>query len=221
MSAFAKFYADLAVTLRVDRYTSFRVFILGRVGSPGALQFDSQPTLLDVITRAASLPIGGIGADKAGLGRCAIIRGRDEMIWVDLKVLLSQGNLAMNIRLARNDLVYMPDAGDQLVYVLGEVQHPGAFRLTPDMTFLDAFTLAGGMTEDASQDKIEVVRTVNDAQREFRMKDLLAGPRELNVSLEEGDIIYVPKRSMAKFGYFMQKTSSLGGFAVVGTAVAR
>ncbi len=75
--AFATLYSDLAVTVRVDHYTSYRIFVLGRVGNPGALQFDSQPTLLDVITRAAVLPIGGIGADKAGLGRCAIIRGRD------------------------------------------------------------------------------------------------------------------------------------------------
>lgn len=220
-AALSRFYSDLAVTLRVDRYTSYRIFVLGRVGSPGALQFDTQPTLLDVVTRAASLPIGGVGADKTGLGRCAIIRGRDQMIWIDLKTLLSQGNLALNIRLARNDLVYMPDAGDQLVYVLGEVQHPGAFRLTPDMSFLDAFTQAGGVTDDASQDKIEVVRTATGTHREFRLKDLVAGPRELNLSLEEGDLIYVPKRGLAKFGYVMQKTASLAGFAVIGTVVGK
>ena len=120
LQALSKFYTDLAVTLRVDRYTSFRIYILGRVSTPGALQFESQPTLLDVVTRAGALPIGGIGADKAGLGRCAIIR-RDQMIWVDLKALVSQGNFSLNIHLSRNDLVYMPDAGDQLVYVLGEV----------------------------------------------------------------------------------------------------
>jgi len=220
-AALSAFYTDLAATLRVDRYTSYRIFILGRVGSPGALQFESQPTLLDVITRAASLPIGGIGADKAGIGRCAIIRGRDQMIWIDLKVVLNQGNLGMNIRLARNDLVYLPDAGDQLVYVLGEVKHPGAFRLTPTMTFLDAFTQAGGLTEDAAEDKIEIVRTVSGQQQEFRLKDLLGYPRKLNFTLEEGDIIYAPRRNLAKFGYVLQKTASLAGFAVLGTVGAR
>ena len=64
--ALEKFYADLSVTVRVDRYTSFRVFILGRVSSPGALQFETQPTLLDVVTRAGGLPIGGVGAEKVG-----------------------------------------------------------------------------------------------------------------------------------------------------------
>lgn len=216
-TAYGRLYSDLAITVSVDHYTSYRIFILGRVGVPGALQFESQPTLLDVITRAASLPIGGIGSDKAGLGRCAILRGRDQMIWIDLKVLLTQGNLALNIRLARNDLVYMPDAGDQQVYVLGEVKHPGAFRLTPTMTFLDAFSGAGGLTEDAAEDHIEVVRGGSGEHLEFRLKDLLAGPRQLNFAFEEGDIIYAPRRNMAKFGYVLQKTAAITGFAVLGT----
>jgi polysaccharide export outer membrane protein len=214
----AKYYTDLAVTVRVDRYTSFRIFILGRVGTPGAIQFETQPTLLDVVTRAAALPIGGVGSEKAGLGRCAIIR-RDRIVWIDLKTLVSEGNLSLNIRLARNDLVYLPDAGDQLVYVLGEVQRPGAFRLTPDMAVLDAFTQAGGLNEDASGDRIELIRTGKDLEKEFRLKDLLAGPTKLNMALQEGDIIYVPRRSLATFGYVLQKASALTGFAIIGSLV--
>jgi polysaccharide export outer membrane protein len=214
--ALGKFYSDLSVTVRVDRYTSFRIFILGRVSSPGALQFETQPTLLDVVTRAGGLPIGGVGAEKSGLGRCAVIR-KDQMIWVDLKSLVSQGNLSLNIHLSRNDLVYMPDAGDQLVYVLGEVQHPGAFRLTPDMSFLDAFTQAGGLNEDARPEKIDVIRSATGAHREVAFKELLASPKGSNLALEEGDIIYVPKNNFAKFGYILSKTSPLSAFAIVGS----
>ena len=216
--ALAKYYADPAVTVSVDRYTSFRVFILGRVASPGALQFDSQPTLLDVVTRAGGLPIGSVGADKAGLGRCAIIR-KDQMIWLDLKTLVSQGNLSLNIRLSRTDLVYMPDPGDQLVYVLGEVQHPGAFRLTPDMSFLDAFTQAGGLSQDAAPDKIQIVRSTTGAHRELTFKQLMASPPSTNIVLEEGDIIYVPKSGLAKFGYVLQKVSPLTAFAILGSVL--
>jgi polysaccharide export outer membrane protein len=217
-TALGKFYSDLLVTVKVDRYTSFRVFILGRVGSPGAVQFDTQPTLLDVVTKAAALPIGGVGADKAGLGRCAIIR-KDQMIWIDLKTLVSRGNLALNIRLARNDLVYMPDAGDQLVYVLGEVQHPGAFRLTPDMSFLDAFTQAGGLTDDAAADRIHLISSTTGAARELKYKDLLARPKALNFALSEGDIIYVGKSGLGKLGYVLQKASPVSGFAIVGASL--
>jgi polysaccharide export outer membrane protein len=141
------------------------------------------------------------------------------MIWVDLKTLVSQGNLSLNIRLSRNDLVYMPDAGDQLVYVLGEVQHPGAFRLTPDMSFLDAFTQAGGLSQDAAPDKIQVVRSTTGAHREFAFKQLVTSPPSTNVALEEGDIIYVPRSGLAKFGYVLQKASPLTGFAIIGSVL--
>ncbi len=216
-AAIARYYSDLSVTLRVDRYTSYRIYILGRAGVPGILQFDTQPTLLDVVTRAAGLPGTTGGPDKPGLGRCAILRGRDQIIWVDLRELFSQGSMALNIRLARNDMVYLPDSGDGLVYVLGEVKRPGAVRLTPTMSFLEAFSQAGGSTEDASENKIEVIRSVSGVQREIRLSDLLAGPQHLNFALQEGDILYVPRRTMAKFGYVLAKTTSLSAFAVLAT----
>jgi len=218
--AFSLYYSDLAITVRVDRYTSYRIYILGRTAVPGVLQFDTQPTLLDVITRAATIPATGGVADKTTLGRCAIIRGRDQMIWVDLKSLLRQGNMSLNIRLARNDLVYLPDAGDQVVYVLGEVKNPGAYRITPTMSFLDAFSQAGGTTDDAAEKKIDVIRSVSGIQREFALQDLLNRPQQLNFALEEGDIIYARRRTLAKFGYVFKQTSSLAAFAVLGTVGA-
>ncbi|MBI3797654.1 MAG: polysaccharide export protein, partial [Deltaproteobacteria bacterium] len=120
--ALAPYYYDLLVTVRVDRYVANRVFILGRVANPGMLIFDDSPTLLEAITRAGSLPIGGVGADKAALARCAIFRGHDRIAWINLRELLTGEDLSLNVRLQRNDVIYIPDADDQLVYVLGEVK---------------------------------------------------------------------------------------------------
>ena len=75
------------------------------------------------------------------LTRCAVIRNK-KILWVDLKRLLN-GDLSLNIRLKRNDTVYVPDAYDTSVYVLGEVNKPGVYRLTPKMSFLDALGQAG------------------------------------------------------------------------------
>lgn len=119
--AYGHFYSALSIELRIDNYVSNRIFILGRVASPGVLHFDAPPTLLEAITRAGSLPVGGIGADKAALNRCIIFRGREAVVWIDLKSLLKEGNLAYNLQLQRNDVIYIPDSDDQSVYVLGEV----------------------------------------------------------------------------------------------------
>ena len=217
--ALGHYYSDLAITVRVDQYASFRVMMLGRVGIPGALTFDRQPTLLDALTKAAGLPVGGGTAQNTALVRCAIFRGRDKMIWIDLKPLLAQGNLAYNIRLARNDIIYLPDADDRLVYVLGNVRTPGAVHLTPTMSLMDALSLAGGPTEDASLAHMAFIRPSIGKQVEVPMKTLLAGGGRLNYSLEEGDILYVPPRGMARFGYVLQKLSPLTGFAILGSAV--
>jgi protein involved in polysaccharide export with SLBB domain len=89
------------------------------------------------------------------------------------------------------------------------------------MTFLDAFGQAGGLSEDANDRKIEVIRSTSGVQREFTQSELLATPQHLNFALEEGDIIYVQRRNLAKFGYVLQKTSSLAAFAVLGTVGAK
>jgi polysaccharide biosynthesis/export protein len=216
----APLYLEPSVTLRIDRYTSNRVFILGRVANPGALQFDSTPTVLDVITRAGALPVGGAGSEKAALNRCAIVRG-DRIVWINLKTLLTEGNLAYNIRLRRDDLVYIPDSDDELVYVLGEVQHPGAVRLTPQMTMMDAFAQAGGPTKDAAANKIQVIRPVAGERRTITIKEIMAPKPEINVGLQQGDIIYVPRRGLATFGYWMDKVNTIATFGIFGAAVAK
>ena len=214
--AYGKFYSGLSVELRVESYTSNRIFILGRVASPGALHFDSAPTLLEAITRAGSLPVGGIGADKAAMNRCVIFRGRDTVVWVDLKPLLKDGNLAYNLQLQRNDVLYIPDSDDQSVYVIGEVLHPGAYRLRPDMTFMEAYADAGGVTKDGVANHIQLIRPSRDSKRQISMRDLMHPDPNLNFVLADGDIIYVPKRGLAKFGYFMDQFGSSAGLAIVG-----
>jgi polysaccharide export outer membrane protein len=150
------------------------------------------------------------------LVRCAIFRGRDRIAWIDLRRLLTGEDLSLNVRLQRNDIVYIPDADDQLVYVLGEVKTPGAYQVTPNMSFLDALARAGGPSEDATTDKLYVVRPQLRSHLEFSLQDLLRPTPELNVAVEEGDIIYVPRRGLAKFGYVMRQLSPLSFLVLLG-----
>ncbi len=211
------FYTFPIISLGVDQYQGNRVTVLGRVLSPGILQFDRPPMLLDVLARAGSLPL----LDKqATLTRCAIFRGREKIIWVDLKRLLSRGDLEYNIRLKPNDLVYIPDSSDTMVYVMGAVARPGAYRLTPDMSYLDALAQAGGPNEDAEPSTISLYRPGRDAVQTFPYKSLLTeGPR-VNYALEEGDVIYVPKRGLAEVGYVMRQLLPGISFMTFGASAA-
>jgi polysaccharide export outer membrane protein len=200
--AYFKFYKKPIVTVSVDLYTSNKVIVLGRVQNPGAITFDNPPTLLEALARAGSLPV----IDKqATLTRCAVFRGRDRIIWVDLKRLLNRGESNYNIRLKPGDLIYIPDSFDTLVYVLGAVSKPGAYRLTPDMSLMDALLQAGGPNEDADMQEMGVYRPNKQAFQKTPMTALVTNQPKLNFGLEEGDVIYVPKSSMAEKGYVMRQ----------------
>ena len=216
-----RYYLSLAITLRIDEYTSNHVYVLGRVSQPGMVSFDTQPTLLEAITRAGGLSVGEVGAEHATLTRCAVFRGRDQVVWVDLQALLRGGNLALNLRLRRDDVIYIPDARDQLVYVLGQVEKPGAIRLTPEMNFLDALALAGGPSKDAAVNKMRIVRPDAGAAMSVPLKQLLASQPGLNVTLQEGDIIYVPKRGIARFGYIFEKLNPVSSLLIFSTAMSQ
>lgn len=197
-----RYYSAPVVSLGIDEYHANRVTILGRVLTPGVLQFDKPPMLLDALARAGSLPV----LDKqATLTRCAIFRGREQIIWVDLKRLLNRGDLAYNIRLKPNDLIYIPDSFDTLMYVMGAVQKPGAYRLTPDMSVMDALAQAGGPNEDADENEIAIYRPGREAVERIPLKSLLTADRKLNFALEEGDVIHVQKKGIAEVGYFLRQ----------------
>lgn len=218
--AYRRYFLDLHTTVRIDRYVHNRVMVLGRVANPGVVQFDTPPTLLEAIARSGGLPVGGAGSEKAALTRCAVFRGTDRVVWLNLRSILTGANLAMNIRLQPDDLVYIPDADDQLVYVLGSVHHPGAFQLTPGMSLLDALAKAGGPNEDANPDHIQIVRPTANLNREFSLAQLLRPEPGLIVTLEEGDILYVPDSGMAKVGYVLKSLAPLGNLLFFGALLA-
>jgi polysaccharide export outer membrane protein len=218
----SRFYPGVPTTIRVDRYVSNRVQILGRVSNPGIISFDTPPTLLETISLAGGLPVGGAGSEKASLTRCAVFRGQDRVVWIDLRAILTGRDPSLNIRLRRNDLVYIPDADDQLVYVLGSVHTPGAYRLTPGMSLMDALARAGGPNRDANTDELQIVRPSIGFSKEFSMESILKPEPHINinVALEEGDILFVPESGIAKTGYVLQAFSPLTQLMMFGAIAA-
>jgi len=199
------YYLDLSVTVRVDRYASNRILVLGQVGKPGEVQFGmTAPTLLE------SIALAGGFANKSGLAnelpftRCAIFRGQHQIVWIELEPLLLGKDLSLNLKLQRNDIVYVPEVEERLVYVLGEVHNPGAFPLTPTMSFIELLAKAGGPTRDAAPGRINVIRPKDHLNKSIALAELVSAKRSINVSLEEGDIIYVPTNTIAKVNYAIQ-----------------
>lgn len=198
-----QYFTKPFVTLDIEEYTSNQVTVLGRVERAGMQKFPHPPTLAEVLAGAGAMPI----LDKqATLTRCAIMRGREKLIWVDLKALLN-GDPAYNLRMKKGDIVFIPDSSDTAVYVLGQVGKPGSYRLTPRMTVLDALAQAGGPNEDAQPRQIGLYRAGSNRTEIITFADLIDPARTTNYALEDGDVLFVPRSNLADFGYFMRQIS--------------
>ncbi len=199
------YYVNLSVTVRVDRYASNRVLVLGQVSKPGEVQFGmTAPTLLEAITLAGGFSNKTNLSKDLPFTRCAVFRGQHHIVWIELEPLLLGKDLSLNLKLQRNDIVYVPDVEERLVYVLGEVNRPGAFPFTPTMSFLELLAKAGGPARDAAPDRIEVIRPKDHLTRTLSLSELVSAKHSVNVMLEEGDVIYVPTNTIAKVNYAMQ-----------------
>lgn len=86
------------------------------------------------------------------------------------------------------------------VYVLGEVTKPGKFQLKSYITVLQAISMAGGFTDYAKKNKLQVLRITENGDNKrqevhipLRYDDLVAGNGGPgNIVLHSGDTVVVP-----------------------------
>jgi polysaccharide export outer membrane protein len=207
----ANFYEKLSIALKIDQYTANKVFILGRIKQPGEIDFGmNTPTLLGVLAKSG----GFTGKNSLPFTRCTIFRGRNQLVNVDLEPLLTGKNLSLNVNLERNDVIYIPDLEEKLVYVLGEVKRPGAYNLGTRTSFIEILSKAGGFTANSNSEQVNLIRPSEGLNQPLALKKLLDVNQNMNIALAEGDIIYVPKSTIAKIEYnlrFLSPITSLLG----------
>ena len=216
-AALAPYYSNLAAQVAVTKYTANKVLLLGAVERPGVLTFDGTPTLLEALTR------GGMNtsADKSAQipERCAIYRGHDQVVWVDLKALLTAGNALADLRLRRDDVIYVPSGAERFVSVLGEVGRPGAIPLTSTSTLASVLAQAGGFTGKAgAKPHIQIVDPASGSSRTISFNDVLNPVKSLEITLRPGEIIFVPQSGFYRATYVLERLNpaiSIGTLAML------
>lgn len=96
--------------------------------------------------------------------------------------------------------VSVKDLNSYSVFVMGEVTKPGKYQLKSYITLLQAISMAGGFTEYAKRNKLQVVRTTPNGDHKLhevhipvRYDDVVAGKGEPgNLVLLSGDTVVVP-----------------------------
>ena len=109
----------------------------------------------------------------------------------------------------------------QKILVMGQVQQPSEYQLTGDMTLLAALARAGGTTPSASHEAV-IVRPPHRAPDgtskpgdaeiiRIDLAELQSGNVTLNVALQDGDTINVPK---AQSAFVSGQVKNPGGYPV-------
>jgi polysaccharide biosynthesis/export protein len=205
-NALSPYFNNLSAQVTVTKYTANRVLVLGAVEHPGEVTFDGTPKLLEALSRSGL----ETGPNKASQipERCAIYRGQDEVVWVDLKKLIDAGNSLADLRLRRDDVVYVPNGGERFVSVLGQVQHPGAVQLTGSSTLATVLADAGGFALPAgNKPHIQIVDPDSGTSQIISFKDLLDPGKDPEITLKSGDLIFVPQSKVYRATYIVERLS--------------
>jgi polysaccharide biosynthesis/export protein len=181
------------VTVEVTQFLSQRIFVMGEVRTPGAVALTGEVTLLEALTRAGGVTenAGGelllLRGDRAAGAATAPLtagaRGVTELARVSIGDLRS-GAFSQNIPLKDGDSIFVPRT--EFIYVLGQVNRPGAYPLEPGMTVLRAISLAGGVTRVGSTGRVKIGRIVAGKNTEVKAK--------LSDVVKAGDTITVGTR---------------------------
>jgi polysaccharide export outer membrane protein len=99
--------------------------------------------------------------------------------------------------------------------VSGEVNTPGKLEMRERVTALQAIMLAGGMKEGARSSQVVVFRRINSDTAEVKLLNLKSIRRtsdlENDLTLQAGDMVYVPRDKISKIERFM-KLASVAAF---------
>lgn len=144
------------VIISVTQVRGTQVSILGNVGKPGRYPLESTMTsVVDVITMAGGIIPGG--ADTAIV--IGIRSGKPVRKEIDIAGLFLDTPLGNNFTVAGGDVIYINRA--PIVYVYGEVQRPGSFRLERNMTVRQALAQSGGPSPRGSESRLRLHRRVD------------------------------------------------------------
>ena len=198
----SKFFRNPKVDIDVVEFNAQVVSILGAIetvksatgatlaSGQGRYSLKTRTTVLDLILEA-----GGTTPD-AQLNLVRLVRG-GRTYRLDIQRVLDTGEKTHNAVLQGNDIVIVPgtDLKSKKVIVLGEVGNSGVYMFSEGVRLMEALGQAGGFTTAAQRDDIRVIRIVDGTPSMFRLDfgRMVVGDVEQNVSLENDDVVYVPR----------------------------
>ena len=138
------------VSISLEDYHSIQVVVWG-AKEPGSYTLPAMSTIFDVLYMAK-----GPGVNRS-FRSVQVIRNQKRIAELDLYDFLTKGSSNNNIALQTGDIVFVPYY-DKRVRLRGEVKTPAIFELKGNESLKEVFNYAGGFTEIAYQNTIQIMR---------------------------------------------------------------
>jgi polysaccharide export outer membrane protein len=206
----------------VKEYRSKPVLLFGQINKispgpsgPGKYPLKGKTTILDLIVSAGG-PVTGRGSTYTGTGQTQVVVGdeggnadlrnvellrKGKRYTLNLYDVMFKGDASQNVIVDAGDIVTVPELPvfGERVYVLGEVNAQGIYRLKDANDLLASLSLAGGPTRLAVKSDIKIIREYLERKGEPQIlsasyDDITKrGDIAQNVVLRNGDIVWVPR----------------------------
>jgi polysaccharide biosynthesis/export protein len=226
-----KYVKDPQVAIRVVEFRSQPVSVFGAVGTPGVVQLRGRKTLYEVLSMAGGLretagssitvarrrengevPLPGARVDPTGQFSTAEL---------NVQEILAGKNPAANIEIKPNDVISVSEAQSNMIYVVGDVEHGGAFTLggRERLSVLRALSLAGGLGRTAKPEKARIIRgspgEAKPLEFAVNVKRILSGKAQDPVLLPQ-DVLVIPTSSRKTFTtYSVPSLVSAAAYAAI------
>ncbi len=175
-----------------DSARAIKVF--GEVNAPGSFTYKPNTTLVDVVMRA-----GGV-TRYASVEQIRVITNNTPIMF-NLKRYLDTGDQSLLPEILPGATIFVPKqeeeikAGANVVYVMGEVAHPGAYEGKKGASFMDILANAGGPTRFAESRQIRVIKA-DGGVINFDLTAHTEGLSNQRVpAVGPGDAIFVPEKT--------------------------
>lgn len=137
---------------------SIRVFVLGEAIRPGSYTVSGLGSITTALYASGGIKDTGSLRDIQLKRQGAVIRR------LDLYDLLLRGDTSNDAKLLQGDVIFIPPVG-ATVAIDGEVKRPAIYELRGDAQVADLVALAGGLTNEADNSRVAMVRVNEDRQR--------------------------------------------------------
>jgi polysaccharide export outer membrane protein len=171
--------------IMIEALPAFNISVDGLVKQPGNFQMQRDATVLQAVAQA-----GGLSVPAENV--VANVRRGSVNLPVDL--VKAAFEPTADLLLQNGDLLLLSEPQVIRVQVTGQVRQPGALRLPPGTSVLDAIARAGGLAITPEAARVRILRMVEGRQQPLEVDAAsLVSLRDLsqNVRLQDGDLVSV------------------------------